>query len=254
MRSHWRAILLAGLFQGVVIYLITSIWLVLLVGDGGWEDWIDALTTPEMHLIVAPWAFGLLSLEAVILWPVRKPTPINEEGVSLALSLITAGLAIAAITIAGVFSLFELVDEWEPFTNLPGAGWVLLVIMLGAWVVATPLLLSFSRRTNRDTFFARLSSKLFLGTLVETVAIIPLDVMVRKRTDCYCGSGTAFALTLTGSVGLITMGPAIFVPLIARRRKRWWQSHCDACGYDMVGTMDAERCPECGAGWKTVST
>jgi rubrerythrin len=52
------------------------------------------------------------------------------------------------------------------------------------------------------------------------------------------------------SVGIVALGPAVLLPILSRRRKRWYAGRCDACGYDMTGTPSADRCPECGAGWR----
>src|SRR5262249_35833512 len=122
--------------------------------------------------------------------------------------------------------------------------------LLLAWGIATPLLIAFCRRGPRESLLARVAAMIFTGTIVEAAAIIPLDVMVRRRTDCYCFAGTLWALILCGSLGVFARGRAIFLPLLARRRKRWYDGRCEVCGYDMRGTMTAERCPECGTGWR----
>ncbi|MFM9995689.1 MAG: hypothetical protein ACKVU4_07805 [Phycisphaerales bacterium] len=46
--------------------------------------------------------------------------------------------------------------------------------------------------------------------------------------------------------GAATPAPA---PAAARPVKRWAEGVCIACGYDMSGTPNAERCPECGTTW-----
>jgi len=48
----------------------------------------------------------------------------------------------------------------------------------------------------------------------------------------------------------VLLGPAVLLPALGRRRKRYYQSNCPVCGYDMSGNAAAERCPECGSGWK----
>ena len=122
--------------------------------------------------------------------------------------------------------------------------------MLIAWAVATPLLVVFLSRGKRETRLGRLASLLFMGTVVEAAAIVPLDVMMRRKTDCYCDTGTFYALSACGTVGLFALGPAILLPILAKRRKRWYLGHCDVCGYDMSATPRAARCSECGAGWR----
>ena len=90
----------------------------------------------------------------------------------------------------------------------------------------------------------------FLGTLVEVGLTVPIDVMVRRRTSCYCAESTMWGLSICWAVGTLILGPVIWLALLGKRRKRWYGGHCESCGYDMNGCMTAERCPECGSGWK----
>ncbi|MEX2218098.1 MAG: hypothetical protein WD749_05000 [Phycisphaerales bacterium] len=122
--------------------------------------------------------------------------------------------------------------------------------LLVSWAIATPLLLRFLRRGHADDRLGRVAAWLFTGTVVEAAAVIPLDIMVRRKTDCYCGEGTLWTLTICWGVGLWALGPAIWLIPLARRRKRWYAGVCPVCGYDMTGLADAPRCPECGSGWK----
>ena len=59
------------------------------------------------------------------------------------------------------------------------------------------------------------------------------------------------AMTICGTLGLFALGPAILIPVFARRRKRWRTGRCEVCGYDLSASRGADRCPECGTGWKT---
>jgi hypothetical protein len=130
-------------------------------------------------------------------------------------------------------------------------GGVMAVFFL-SWAVATPLLLAFLRRRDHESGLARISSRLFLGSVIEAGAVIPLDVMVRRKASCYCGEGTLWALTMCWGVGTLVLGPAIWLIPLAGRRKRWYAGRCEACGYDMSGCLHAPSCPECGAGWRSV--
>ena len=107
---------------------------------------------------------------------------------------------------------------------------------------------------RHEALLGRIAATLFVGTLVEAAAIMPIDVMYRRKQDCYCFAGTFGAYALLLAAGLLTLGPAILLPVLARRRKRWYGSCCDCCGYDMTGLIGAsrviDRCPECGAGWR----
>ena len=38
-------------------------------------------------------------------------------------------------------------------------------------------------------------------------AAIPLDLMIRKKSDCYCDDSTFWTLTLCWAAGALTLGP-----------------------------------------------
>ncbi|RMH27778.1 MAG: hypothetical protein D6693_04775 [Planctomycetota bacterium] len=247
---RWRTILAVGSAEAVALFLIGSVWLAAGGGDFKFRHILDVWTDPGGLIVLGVWTAFLLACQGAMLAPVRRPTPRAEGGLPVLVSLIAAGLCASMLLSAWVYTALELFGRWEAFVDTPRAGWAMLAMLLGGWALATPALLVFCRRAPRDALVARVSTALFLGTAVETMAVIPIDVMVRRRTDCYCGAGTFLALTLTGSVGLIALGPAVVAPLLMRRRKRWWRSRCEHCGYDMTGALDADRCPECGCGWR----
>lgn len=174
------------------------------------------------------------------LWP-RKD---NGVPVLLSVSIAALGAALLLTAILGaVGSIFDLAAGRETQTGA--------YLMLGggslAWIVFTPLLLAFGRKGRPESALAKFAARIFLGTMIEAAAIIPLDVMVRRKFSCYCNQGTFWALTFCWGVGALALGPAIFLLPLSSRRKRWYAGLCDVCDYDMSGCMDAERCPECGA-------
>lgn len=248
---RWRTILLVGLIEAAAIVAIGSLWLAQAGGSLSLADLLAVWADQTAVAAIVVWAALILAGQGVILLPVRRPIHTIEGGVSVFFSLAAAGLCVSVMSSAVVYASLELFNKWDVFIDRPGTGWAMLGMLVGGWALATPMLLAFVRRGQRDTMVSRVGAGLFLGTAIETIAIIPIDVMVRRRTDCYCGAGTFLALTLTGSVGLVALGPAVFVPLLIRRRKRWRMSRCDHCGYDMTGNLDADRCPECGCGWRS---
>ncbi|MBM4109006.1 MAG: hypothetical protein FJ255_09410 [Phycisphaerae bacterium] len=266
--GRWRVIGAMWTAQLLVAYLVAPLWIASGNADGPsgrpwgpwrWDELIGAFSDPEFHLVVVVPLLMICAAQGVMLWPVRVPGPRTLRGTPLKLSLAVAALACTVLTFGAYFAIGGLVsvltdgrtdlDDLLPFS---GELWLLgLVLVVGApWAIWSVLLIAFCRPAPRESLLARLSSRIFLGTTVETLAIIPLDVMLRRRSDCYCVGGTYWALTLCGAVGLFAAGPAIILPLLARRRKRWYAGRCDACGYDMSATPKAPRCPECGAGWR----
>jgi len=220
------------------------------------SDIAELLVDGEYAIMMAI-AIGALSVaQMIFLVPVRRPGLMGSRGHGLKRSLYVAGFIIGALTLAVVMTVLEYFSTIHDFDDrfidsLPGKQYtaVAIVVLLG-WSIATPLLLRFTRPGRKESVLARLAKKIFLGTIVEVALLIPLDVMVRRKTSCYCWAGSYWALTLCGFIGVFALGPAVFLPILAKRRKTWYTGHCGVCSYDMSGTPDALRCPECGTGWR----
>ncbi len=227
----------SGLAIGVMVGLACWLPLNFLV------DQAIEISRPSPLAELAYWTPGIVAGVVATIWLWRRGgrTP-------LWLSALTAGFLIATLLVAMGLAIAEIISEYGP-------GWsdyALLGIALGVlpgWVVATPLVLAFLKRGRRDSRLQRLSSRILLGTVIEAAAVIPLDIMVRRKTDCYCLAGTYWALVLMGAVAMCALGPAVLLAPMGKRRRRQREGRCEACGYDMRGTP-GDRCPECGAGWR----
>lgn len=212
----------------------------------GWDviEFTPSVQVSEDFILFGGMAAGTVVLTPILMWRCRRSTP-------LWLSLMIAGLAICAMIVALVAAVLEGYEQFiGPDLSENVVRWAVFVPVLAGWPVSTLLLIAFVRRGPRESRLSRIASMIFLGTAVETAAVIPLDVLVRKRSTCYCGEGTFWALMLLGSAGLFALGPAIYLLPFGRRRKRWLQGRCEVCGYDMKATPGARRCPECGSGWR----
>jgi hypothetical protein len=176
----------------------------------------------------------------------------SANGVPVRVSIAVLALASAHLTVAALFGLAGVVELAvnEPFGSaelLVLAG----VILLLNWLVGAVAMWTFTRSRDPESALRCLVSRLFLGTLIETAALIPIDVMIRRKTSCYCEETTLWALTFCWGVGTLTLGPAIWLVPLSKRRRRWHGGRCEVCDYDMSGCMKSLRCPECGAGWRT---
>ncbi len=255
--------------QSVLISGLATLWAISAsntskttpLGSVSWQEFIDAANQRDWVVWCVLMCAGIAGAQAVFLWPVRKPMPKQTRGWGLWVSLGVAGLAITGLLAGVVMTFTHAIDllllrpaslDWNTF--VPGAyrsaGWYLVGACVVSWCVFTPLLIVFCKRGPRESLLARLSARLLLGTVIEVVAIIPLDVMIRRRESCYCLAGTYFALSVCGAVAVFVIGPVVLLPVLARRRKRWFMNKCDACGYDMSGCLGAPKCPECGSGWR----
>jgi hypothetical protein len=231
----------SGVALGVLAALV--LWLPLRwVMDGSGALWGSSF--PEE---VVYWAPGpvVAIVAMVVLWRRGERTP-------LWLSATVAAFMIGVLCVALAAAVVGVLDEYTDVDVEPMVGWMALAALPG-WLAGTPLILSFLKRGPRESRLQRVSSRILLGTVIEAAAIIPMDVMVRRKTDCYCGAGTYWALTILGGVAMCALGPAALLAPIGRRRRRRREGRCEACGYDMRGAR-VDRCPECGAGWRRGAT
>jgi hypothetical protein len=206
--------------------------------DAVQDDW------PIVFLVGAEWP-----LCALWLWSRYR------RGVPAAVSALIAGTAAALLVASSLIALtvaWDLVVKPAPGPENRILGHAMCWTVIVSWGAATLLVARFLKRSDRETAMARLSARLFLGTVVEAGAIIPLDVMVRRKNDCYCFSPTLWGLTVCLAVGSMALGPVVWLVPLGKRRRRW-RGHCESCGYDMSGLKDAARCPECGAGWRVTA-
>ncbi len=250
------ATLTLGGAELALLTVVGAVLLALLDWPFSWGKVQDILSDADGLRTLGVWAAVLVALQGALLLPLRRPAPMREKGHSFWLSALVAALLAGGLLAGAVFTALELVPAPNHDSAFHAAmdsdlWWVALLAPLAAgWLAALPLVVAFSARALRETWLGRLSALLFTGSVLELLAVIPVDVMVRRRTDCHCATGTFFALVLSLSVGLAALGPAAAIPLIARRRRRWWKGRCTVCGYPRQGLAHTDRCPECGVGWR----
>jgi hypothetical protein len=214
-----------------------------------WEEFTNILTNAEYLMWCGAFAIAVPVLQVLFLLPVRKPR-VGMGHAPAWLSAAVGGLCIAGLIVAAWFAASEVWDQYVFDLNIQSSTPVLAIFISISWAVGTALIYSFCRGPSREDVLSRLAARIFLGTIVEIAAIIPLDALVRKRETCHCWAGTYFALLICGAVGAVVFGPAVFLPVLIRRRKRLYMGRCQVCGYDMSATPKADTCPECGSGWR----
>jgi hypothetical protein len=198
-------------------------------------------------------ALLFVGLQVAFLFPIRRPR-LGTRGLPVLVSMVIGGLLCGLLALAGVLAVGYTLALFDLLGMSDNAMWLALLLTLGGvWLLSTPLLIAFCRKGPRETMLQRISAGLFLGSMVEVAAIIPLDALVRRREDCICATGTYLAMAICGAVGAFVFGPAVFLPLLARHRKRWYGRRCEVCGFDMSGAPGSDRCPECGAGWRAAA-
>ena len=225
-----------------------------------WNDFLDDLS--EMLLSIEWWlrvgvtAVLAVGIQAVFVIPVmgRRP-PKAPRSRSLIISLIIAAAVAGSLTF-GLFMAFTefamtVLDFNSDFED-PTGGVLIATFALGSWAFWSALLLIFCRGIWADRILGRIVGLLIAGSLLEVLIVLPLDIMVRRRTDCYCFSGTLFALCIAAVGTLWLAGPGIVIALMSRKHHRWREQNCFRCGY-AKGPSPGTVCPECGSQWSNAS-
>lgn len=252
-RAKFRWLARWWIGQGVALWLGAPLIPLLAGGDTNAGYYVSALTDP----LYAGWIAGFTVLFAGLQWlylrPIRSPAPAAKP-VRLVWSMVLGGLMVSLLLCVLLLAALGVANDIlviRPYVIEDDAAlWAVIAILVLNWVLATPLLLAFASRSHSaEEHLRRVATVLFAGTLIELLAVIPLDVLARRKEDCWCFRGTLMAITLALVVGLILAGPVVFLVLLARRRRRWPSGKCAACGTDVGLDLRIARCPACGSGW-----
>ena len=134
--------------------------------------------------------------------------------------------------------------EWKDLQDPVLVGNVAFII--ATWTVWSFLLWNHIKRSKHDpSVLATFTGKLFAGSLVEILLAIPLFAMVKRKTNCYCETGSFGALIMSVMACLWLFGPFMFIVLVWRKRP-WTRTHCFSCGYPRK-IKKAKICSECGS-------
>lgn len=252
--SNNRWLLLGGywLLQAATLFVLFVLF-VGSTGSGRWQlltpgEYIDAIDDGDIITTSLTWMPILTFLQLLLVLPVNLPILTHKRGRSVKLSLAAAGAFIALLVVAFVSAVCDLIVQYE-LVEPRGWSWPAMLAGLAlSWAFFTTLLIRYANRSrlSNDDLITRVARIVFAGTVIETAALIPVDVMIRRKTECYCWSGSFWALILSGAVGFVVAGPAIFVPLLARRPRRLRAGLCQHCGYSLAGIAPGTPCPECG--------
>jgi hypothetical protein len=165
---------------------------------------------------------------------------------SMIVSMIGGSLLVGAITVGLIGSICSIIgnDEWleRALAPLGNYGWTVMLVPWAIWFV----IFAFIWSAQWITLFRRIYKILIAGTILELIVTIPIDVKIRKQTQCYCGEGTFWGMGFGLAVAFCTFGPAMALLYLARYTQRMkLPPICQNCGYDIRG-LPEPRCPECG--------
>lgn len=202
-------------------------------------------------------ALIMLVTQALFLLPVRSPKPPRAaRGRSLFFTLISGAFVGGIVVIVGLLGLSELIailafDTTNVMENPVCVSLAGLLLVVN-WLLWGCALVVFVRDRWSDTAVGRVVGVLIGGTAIEWIVILPIDAMVRRRTDCYCNTGSFLTLLFGGAALVWLSGPMAYIALTRRRRKAFRATRCERCGYPK-GPSPGEQCPECGRMWASVT-
>jgi hypothetical protein len=230
--------LLAGASWTLIVVLGTTILVSSAVyGFGTWSPegvfWLGAVLTvffgtQAAFLSGAP-RFRKPRLDS------RKPLWLSLVAGAFIMALVSGGLLLTLMSLAWILG--------GPADGSGFSWFILLAILPVAWVVWSSLFAALW--TTNTAGYRRMYSVLLGGTFLELLITVPVDIQVRKRTDCYCAHGTFFALPLGILLAVWCFGPGLVLLFLTRRSQRQRRpGFCHGCGLDLRDSF-VMRCPEC---------
>ncbi len=242
----------------VVGLFVFGIYAFLHEGDYSIEDFaalLQSIFEPVSVLYTWPVFLPFFVAQGLLLWPIRKPMPhLDGRSRSVWSSLVAFGFILSVmlgiLVIAGVdiiWILFEWMDldlEAYFYLVIPGlaAGWFF-------WTLILFLVVSNSKG-SREVFLIRWLRLILAGSVIEFALVLPIDVMVRRKDDCWCATGSFWGMLFAAFIALWTMGPLCLLLFLSKHRRAYQDDYCINCGYAKGPKMNRSiQCPECGHEW-----
>jgi hypothetical protein len=223
-----------------------------------------AFSTEDLLTLSVPWqvlagaSIVVFALQAAFLtgaphWRWPRPTGRRPMWISLVVgafmtALLTFGLAGSLISLVHANqAVGKIVDKFNEEIgastgDFPWAFAGFIAVVWAGWL----LFFATVWASRPASVFRRVYRLIVAGSVLELLITIPVDVQVRKRTDCYCGEGTFVGLIVGITVAAWAFGPGLVLLFLARRLERRRELQvCVGCGYDLR-RLPGNRCPECG--------
>ncbi|NBX37283.1 MAG: hypothetical protein EBR10_08700 [Planctomycetes bacterium] len=199
--------------------------------ESWWPIWISA-------------AFIAIT-QGIFLLPTFSPIARSGRPRSLRWTVIAASAIAAVLSTAWVAAALSALWLVAPVNGLPG--WVVVAVMTaqlgGSWLLWNRWI---SRRAmQHDVPEAWIIRRVLSGSALLIAGTLPLDVIVRRKTDCYCAEGSMWALSWGVGGAFWCLGPAVFLRQTRRMRRALRGAFCRSCGHARSPAGEP-ICPECG--------
>ena len=207
--------------------------------------------------IAAVWA----TLTVAFLAPITGRVQLLQHGRSLRSSVAVAvlmgsvicGLIMGAL-IEGVLALMTSTEE-EFYALQRLSAIAVISAVIGAWIVGGALWAFFLRRSASSRNPAGLDlllRRILAGTAVELVLGLPIALLIRRRSECYCSTATFFNFAFGTAALLWICGPWSVLFLTRKARANWSRTACAFCGYPR--RSGGSECSECGQAFAAIDT
>ena len=207
--------------------------------------------------IAAVWA----TLTVAFLAPITGRVQLLQHGRSLRSSVAVAVLMGSVICGLIMGALFEGVlalmtsteEEFRGLQRLSSS--VGSIAVIGAWIVGGALWAFFLRRSASSRNPAGLDlllRRILAGTAVELVLGLPIALLIRRRSECYCSTATFFNFAFGTAALLWICGPWSVLFLTRKARANWSRTACASCGYPR--RSGGSECSECGQAFAAIDT
>lgn len=200
------------------------------------------------------WAI-FCGLQYGFLAPVERPVISNGKGKHpfIWISSIVAGLICGAL-LCGLFFLFgDILHLVGLLTSNTAANAVLilgLLIMLVSWGFSTYFISGFLAKGPLHQRLGKVSGTLFIGSVADVIASIPIVALINKKHSCICESFSFMTMIAGTALGFFLTGPGILLLLLRRRSRAANHLICTVCGHDRRHDLNRDQCGGCGSGWK----
>ena len=153
------------------------------MGLGGLANIGDVISYLPFNIFMAVCMGAFILLQAMLVMPMRYPAR-AERGASVWLAILSAALLAAGLVVGFIAALLGVLGEYGVIDSIPiDSWWGLAGVVAIHWALMVPLMAAFVRRRDHEGVTRKLSMLIFVGSIVDVAAMIPLDVMIRRKTS-----------------------------------------------------------------------
>jgi hypothetical protein len=179
----------------------------------------------------------------------REISPLAALLSQLTLTLAFALLS-AAVLLVPRMMLASALSRWSAMQKLTIADGVCLTMLLLIWFVVVHQKVRSETREQGYYFCTKL---LLAGSMAGAIVCVLLACFYGAIVGSTKAAVEVLVVSLPGVcvAGTIALGSVLYLKGLWIRRAPWYETHCAECGYDLSGNLGANKCPECGTGWRS---